>query len=138
MKESLGERAARPPSDTTSLFRAGEADRGVRNVRQEGEGGGEEGAALMRGLHHLAAVLQQGVPDGGLEGAQAGVQDQPCVGGGGCAGHSVCSRRRPRVQLLTQAVVFSIEVSPSHVEFYCRIVLSFNPPGGPHSFESTV
>ena len=58
----------------------------MRDVREEGGGGGEEGAASVRGVHHLAAVLQQCVPEGELEGAQGGVQGKPCEEEGGLGG----------------------------------------------------
>ena len=75
---SLGQSAVAAPSDTASVFCAGEVDGGVRSVWQQGGGGWQEGAASVRGVHYFSAILQWCVPEGELAKAQERVQGEPC------------------------------------------------------------
>ncbi len=52
------------------------------DVWEDGGWGGAEGAASVRGVHDLAAVLLPCVPEGELERAQEGVQGEPAEVGG--------------------------------------------------------
>ncbi len=47
-------------------------------MREDGNGGWEEGATSVRGVHDLAAVLQPRMPEGELAGAQEGLQEELC------------------------------------------------------------